>query len=404
MNFANAIDFNLLMEPVAARLAGEPNKRLSKPPHDVRFGTHGSLSIDYAAGQFYDHEANVGGGVCDLVKHKMGVDHAGAIAWLRQQGFLPSPEPRLKVIRDTSYDYVDEDGILLSQVIRHEPKDFRQRRPDGPEGWIWNLEGARRVLYRLPDLIGASGKLIFITEGEKDCDNVRALGFTATTNMGGAGKWLPEYNEFLRGADVILLPHNDSAGRDHADKVATALNGIARRVRVLDIAKTWSECPGKGDISDWIEAGGTADRLKTMIGDLPDWEHAEQSRLRPLTAAEFLARELPPRKNILGAWLPEKGIVMVYSPRGVGKTLFGMTCAYAIAAGAGFLGFDVPEARKVLYLDAEMPAAAMQERLAAIVQGSEKQPPANDYFRILEWGFDRIWFARSRNPRRPSPD
>ena len=101
MNFANAIDFNLLMEPVAARLAGEPNKRLSKPPHDVRFGTHGSLSIDYAAGQFYDHEANVGGGVCDLVKHKMGVDHAGAIAWLRQQGFLPSPEPRLKVIRDS---------------------------------------------------------------------------------------------------------------------------------------------------------------------------------------------------------------------------------------------------------------------------------------------------------------
>ena len=186
----------------------------------------------------------------------------------------PSPEPRLKVIRDTgaSYDYVDEDGVLLSQVIRHEPKDFRQRRPDGREGWIWNLEGVRRVPYHLPDLIAASGNLIFITEGEKDCDNVRALGFAATTNMGGAGKWLPEYNEFLRGADVVLLPHNDSAGRDHADKVATALNRIARRVRVLDIAKTWSECPEKGDISDWIEAGGTADRLKALIGDLPDWE------------------------------------------------------------------------------------------------------------------------------------
>ena len=110
MNFANAIDFNSLMEPVAARLAGEPNKRLSKPPHDVRFGTHGSLSIDYEAGQFYDHEANVGGGVCDLVKHKMGVDHAGAIAWLRQQGILPS-EPRPKAEKPiATYDYADEVG------------------------------------------------------------------------------------------------------------------------------------------------------------------------------------------------------------------------------------------------------------------------------------------------------
>ena len=157
--------------------------------------------------------------------------------------------------------------------------------------------GRPESTYRLPEVIAASGNLIFITEGEKDCDNVRTLGFTATTNMGGAGKWLPEYNEFLRGADVVLLSHNDSAGRDHADKVATALNGIARRVRVLDIAKVWSECPEKGDISDWIEAGGTADRLKTMIGDLPDWEHADQSRLRPLTAANFSHANCHPEKT-----------------------------------------------------------------------------------------------------------
>jgi hypothetical protein len=277
MNFAAAIDFNALMEPVAARLAGEPNKRLSKPPREVRFGTHGSLSVNYETGQFFDHEANVGGGVFDFVKYKLGCDHAGAVAWLRGQGLLPSsPEPRrLKVIRDTgavTYDYLDEDGVLLSQVVRHEPKDFRQRRPDGRDGWIWNLEGVRRVPYHLPDLIAAAGKLVFISEGEKDCDNVRALGFTATTNMGGAGKWLPEYNQFLRGADVVLLPHNDNAGRDHAERVATSLNKTASRIRVLDIAKTWPECPEKGDISDWIEAEGTAERLKTLIGDLSDWE------------------------------------------------------------------------------------------------------------------------------------
>jgi KaiC/GvpD/RAD55 family RecA-like ATPase len=105
---------------------------------------------------------------------------------------------------------------------------------------------------------------------------------------------------------------------------------------------------------------------------------------RPLVASEFLKLELPPRRKILAPWLPEKGLVMIYSPRGVGKTLFGMTTAYAIAAGAGFLGFTASgNAHKILYIDGEMPAESMQERLAAIVAGFAQQPPANDFFRIL---------------------
>ena len=63
--------------------------------------------------------------------------------------------------------------------------------------------------------------------------------------------------------------------------------------------------------------------------------------IRPLAAAEFLRLDLPPRQQILAPWLPDKGLVMVYSPRGVGKTLLGMSSAYAIAVGAGFLGFSI---------------------------------------------------------------
>jgi len=74
---------------------------------------------------------------------------------------------------------------------------------------------------------------------------------------------------------------------------------------------------------------------------------------------------------------------MIYSPRGVGKTLFGMTSAYAIAAGTSFLGFKIEKPRKVLYIDGELPAETMRERLAAIVPGFTQQPPADDYFRIL---------------------
>jgi putative DNA primase/helicase len=105
--------------------------------------------------------------------------------------------------------------------------------------------------------------------------------------------------------------------------------------------------------------------------------------IRPLTAAEFLKLHLPPRQNILAPWLPEKGLAMIYSPRGVGKTLLGMTSAYAIAAGADFLGFKTEKARKVLYIDGEMPAETMQQRLATIIRGFTQQPPAEDYFRIL---------------------
>jgi hypothetical protein len=107
-------------------------------------------------------------------------------------------------------------------------------------------------------------------------------------------------------------------------------------------------------------------------------------QIRPLTAAEFLQLELPPRQKILAPWLPEKGLVLIYSLRGLGKTLLAMSIAYVIAAGAEFLGWSTSgRPRKVLYIDGEMPAETMQERLAAIVGGFAQQPPADDFFRIL---------------------
>jgi putative DNA primase/helicase len=120
------------------------------------------------------------------------------------------------------------------------------------------------------------------------------------------------------------------------------------------------------------EGNGSADDQQTLAPDI-----------RPLTAAEFLRLELPPRQKIVAPWLPEKGLAMIYSPRGVGKTLLGMTAAYAIAAGANFLGFKIEKPRKVLYIDGEMPAQTMQDRLAAIVNGFAEQPPTPEHFRIL---------------------
>jgi hypothetical protein len=86
---------------------------------------------------------------------------------------------------EAHYDYCDESSTLLYQVIRLKPKGFRQRRPDGKDGWIWNLDGVRRVLYRLPELLQFPDGTVFVCEGEKDADRVASLGHCATTVASG---------------------------------------------------------------------------------------------------------------------------------------------------------------------------------------------------------------------------
>jgi hypothetical protein len=391
------INWATLCEPVARIVWGAPT---SETPKELRWGTHGSRVLNRQKGVWHDHENNIGGGGFDLVP---GTNIAEKKVWLIEQRFIDrapgsthSNKPRIVA----TYSYTDERGDLLFQVVRYHPKDFRQRRPDGRGGWICSLGETRRVLYRLRELRAAItfDEVVYVVEGEKDVETLRNNKLTATCNPGGAGKWRNEYSECLRGADVVIIHDNDSAGRNHAQQVATALHRVARRVRVLDLTQVWRECPEKGDISDWIEAGGTVEKLGVIAGTLSDYRPAAEpsadgaAAIRPLTAAEFLTFDLPPRKQIIVPWLPEKGLAMIYSRRGVGKTLLGFTSAYAIASGAGFLKFEIEAPRKVLYVDGEMPAATMQQRLAAIINGFSKQPPTPAHFRILlsdlaEFGF-----------------
>jgi integrase len=105
-------DVGHLMEPVARRLLGEPNSKLSKPPRELRFGNHGSLSVDLTRACFFDHERGVGGGVLDLIKHKLGCDHAGAVSYLRSQNFLnllrPTSRRRIPAPRPGAHsDHID---------------------------------------------------------------------------------------------------------------------------------------------------------------------------------------------------------------------------------------------------------------------------------------------------------
>lgn len=159
-----------------------------------------------------------------------------------------------------AYKYEDEKVKELFETVRYEPKAFRQRRPDGKGDYIWNLKGIRRVLYRLPELIAGKNP-VFICEGEKDVDNLRLLRLTVTCCPMGAEKWKSqekEYNPFLKGRDIFIIPDNDEEGERHLDQVARSLKTFTSSTRVLRL-------PGEGvkDISDWLEIKGN-DRAKFL--------------------------------------------------------------------------------------------------------------------------------------------
>jgi len=174
------------------------------------------------------------------------------------------------------YNYCSLRGELVFQVVRYDPKTFRQRRPDGNGNWISNLKGIKLVLYRLFETVTATH--VIICEGEKDVESLFALGlpdgWAATTCAMGGGKWKEDYSAFLVEKTVIIIPDQDKVGIGHGEKVGQALLGIAKEIR-------WLTLPGEGkDASDWIEAGGTAEELQTLLSEAKPWvpgEHAAVS-------------------------------------------------------------------------------------------------------------------------------
>ena len=203
------------------------------------------------------------------------------------------------------YPYADAEGELLFEVVRYEPKDFRQRRPDGRGGWTWNMNGTPRVLYRLAGLLAADpGAWVFVCEGEKDVDALADVGLTATCNPGGAGKWGKLADDSaLHGRRVAIIPDRDPPGRRHAQDVAARLYGKAAEVRVLDLGDGES-FEGK-DVSDWIawfgsrESGALARDLVKLAEAAATWTGEDWPELTPLReeAGEpprFPAEALPP--------------------------------------------------------------------------------------------------------------
>lgn len=244
------------------------------------------------------------------------------------------------------YNYVDELGSLLFQVVRYEPKGFRQRQPDGNGGWIWNLDHVRRVPYHLPEVLEAA--VVLIVEGEKDVEVAREMGFVATCNPGGAGKWREEYSQFFRGKEVCIIADGDEPGRRHAQQVADLLFGKVKAIKI-------SELPSAKDVAEFVERGGTKEFLADLLRNAPEWKpesFRKASGLQLTSLKELLAEPEEKVSWILSGKLPAGGISVVSAKPKVGKSTLARCLALAVSRGEDFLGFETAQG-PVIYLALE---------------------------------------------------
>lgn len=307
-----------------------------------------------------DHHPSLTVGVTDtgkvLLRCQAGCEQASVLAALEQLGVrsedLRGDEqpgraewtPHGDAI--AVYDYCDENGATLFQVLRTADKQFPQRRPDRltKSGWTWKLGDCRRVPYKLPALIAgvAAGRPVWIVEGEKDTETLIGTGQVATCNPGGAGKWRAEYAALFAGARVSVVADRDRPGQAHARQVADGLAGVAAQVRVVEPAE-----PHK-DITEHLRAGLTIhDVVVTRQSGEP---------IKPDLAPDLHAilESTDPDFDWLVPGLLERGDRLVLTGwEGMGKSWLVRQFALCMAAGIHPFTAEPYGFLRVLMIDAE---------------------------------------------------
>jgi len=231
---------------------------------------HRSFSVNAQKGFFNCFACDVKGDLVEFERRISGCSFITAkqrIAKLTNRG----GGSELRELRNrrivARYVYKDEDGDPLFEKVRFEPKSFAFRHLSETGEWNWGLGDVQRLHYHLPEV--RASDVVFVAEGEKDAESLTSLGFVATTNPGGAGKWLDEHSKALKGKKVIILQDDDEPGRKHGQAVAESVTKYATEVKLLPPFENAK------DITEWLENGGSKKRLLEIVRDTELFQGSE---------------------------------------------------------------------------------------------------------------------------------
>lgn len=332
------------------------------------------------------------------------------------------PEPQNKTtVWTNTYDFRDTDGTLLFQKQRGVQsggkKTFRIRRPDGKGGFEYNANGVKKILYNLPMVVRAVAEqqTVFVVEGEKDADTLVESGFIATSVPFGAGpgKWLPEYTEALRGADIVVIADKDDSGREFATEIRDKLLEAECTVELL--IAPGPDNDGIKDVTDLLNAGQSlidlvvfpgvdkkppteeVDPVEPILDKLREiLERSDLDNIVKVTRAELALNALLPQSGVnlegrLVNWaqfvdeddddsydwvipniLERQERLMVVASEGVGKTFLARQVALLSAAGVHPFTFERMKPIRTLTVDLENPPRIIRRTSRDIQKKSAK--------------------------------
>lgn len=263
------------------------------------------------------------------------------------------------------YVYNDEHGEPYLLVTRKSDKSFLQSHWNGVDGWNSGKPKGPVIPYRLPEIIARPDETIWLVEGEKDADNLSALGLLATTAPGGGMSFplTPDFGKWFDGRKVIAIADNDPTGAKWRDRVTQA---------IADVTHISMPSPHK-DVTDWLTAGGTVDALQDMALYPVDNLALENTQGQPalITPTPFQWAEpssIAPREWLYGDHLIRKFVSLTVSPGGLGKSSLALVESMAMASGRALLEdspVHEPEPLRVWYWNGEDPQDETQRRVVA---------------------------------------
>lgn len=239
------------------------------------------------------------------------------------------------------YNYTDIDGNLLNQKTRFSDKSFSWSHKENGK-WTRGHKG-NPVLYNLPAL--KSSGTVYVVEGEKDVETMKRNGFISVCSAHGAGsgKWLPQYTEALKSRNVIVIPDNDTQGKNFAVETCNALAGHAASVKMIDLTDEWSGLPEKGDISDVFQMDKPNDvltKLEALVTVTKEWKPTNEENGIDTGEDSFFSCfktldefEEEEATWLVPGWIPEGQITLLASDGGVGKTTLWCDIVSAISSG-----------------------------------------------------------------------